>query len=216
MVIRIPIGGYIHGGLCHSQNIEAIFGHIPGFKIVMPSNAIDAKGLLKTAIRSDDPIMYLEHKGLYRQGFARRPEPDDNYYVEIGKASIVNSGSDLTIVTYGAMVQKALNAAKEYAKKGVDIEVIDIRTIVPLDTETIINSVQKTGRVLILHEDIQFLGLGAEIAAQINAKAFEYLDAPVERVAGAFTPIPYAAPMENFVLPDDSKISRALDKLIAY
>lgn len=216
MVIRVPIGGYIHGGLCHSQNIEAIFGHIPGFKIVLPSNAADAKGLLKTAIRGDDPVLFLEHKALYRQGFARRPEPDANYYVEIGKASVVRPGSDLSVITYGAMVQKALNAAKEYAKKGIDIEVIDIRTIVPLDSETIINSVKKTGKAVVFHEDIEFLGLGSEIVSQITAEAFEYLDAPVLRVAGKFSPIPFAAPMENFVLPDDSDLTEALEKLLAY
>lgn len=216
MVIRIPIGGYIHGGLCHSQNIEAIFGHIPGFKIVLPSNAADAKGLLKTAIRSDDPIMFLEHKALYRQGFARRPEPDENYFVEIGKAAIAKKGTDLSIITYGAMVQKALNAAKAYSEKSINIEVIDIRSIVPLDSETILNSVRKTGRVLVLHEDIEFLGLGSEITSQIVSNAFEYLDAPVLRVAAEFTPIPYAPQMEEFVLPSDAKIIEAIDKLIAY
>ncbi len=216
MVIRVPIGGYIHGGLCHSQNIETFFSHIPGYKIVMPSNAADAKGLLKTAIRSDDPVMFLEHKSLYRQGFAKSPEPDADYLVEIGKAKVVREGDRATIVTYGALVQKALVAAKEWAKEGVEIEVIDLRTIYPLDMETVLTSVKKTSRVLCLYEDVEFLGLGAEIAAQIADKAFEWLDAPVKRVAGKYSYIPFAAPMEEFVLPNDEKIRTALTDLIKY
>lgn len=216
MVIRVPIGGYIHGGLCHSQNIETFFSHIPGYKIVMPSNAADAKGLLKTAIRSDDPVLFLEHKSLYRQGFAKSPEPDSEYLVEIGKANIVREGSSATIVTYGAMVQKALVAAKEWAKEGVELEVIDLRTMYPLDMDTVLTSVKKTGRVLTLYEDVEFLGLGAEIAAQIADKAFEWLDAPVKRVAGKYSYIPFAAPMEDFVLPNDEKIRTAITDLIKY
>lgn len=216
MVIRVPIGGYIHGGLCHSQNIESIFGHIPGFKIVMPSNAADAKGLLKTAIRSDDPVMFLEHKALYRQGFARSPEPDSEYLVEIGKAKVLREGSDLTVVTYGAMVQKSLNAAKEYAKQGVEIDVIDLRSIVPLDMETVLASVRKTSRVVVIHEDLEFIGLGAEIAAQIADKAFDYLDAPIKRVAAKYAYIPFAAPMEDYVLPNDQDIRQAIDSVILY
>ena len=216
MVIRIPIGGYIHGGLCHSQNIESIMAHIPGFKIVMPSTAADAKGLLKTAIRSDDPVLFLEHKALYRQGFARSPEPDDEYLVEIGKAKLVAEGSDLTIVTYGALVQKCINAAKEYAKNGISIEVIDIRSIVPLDIQTIQKSVKKTGRVLVAHEDLEFVGLGAEIAAQIADSCFEWLDAPIKRVAAKYSYIPYATPMEDFVLPNDADIRTAIDYLTTF
>jgi 2-oxoisovalerate dehydrogenase E1 component len=216
MVIRIPIGGYIHGGLCHSQNIESIMAHIPGFKIVMPSNAADAKGLLKTAIRSDDPILFLEHKGLYRQGFARSPEPDADYLVEIGKAKVLAEGKDLTIITYGALVQKCMNLAKEFAKNDVSIEVVDIRTIVPLDSETILNSVKKTSKVLVAHEDLEFVGMGAEIAAQIADKAFEYLDAPVKRVAAKYSYIPYAPAMEDYVLPNDNDIRMAIEELIAF
>jgi 2-oxoisovalerate dehydrogenase E1 component len=216
MVIRVPIGGYIHGGLCHSQNIETFFSHIPGYKIVMPSNAADAKGLLKTAIRSDDPVMFLEHKSLYRQGFSKSPEPDADYLVEIGKAKVVRTGDCATIVTYGALVQKALVAAKEWAKEGVEIEVIDLRTIYPLDMDTVLTSVKKTSRVLCLYEDVEFLGLGAEIAAQIADKAFEWLDAPVKRVAGKYSYIPFAAPMEEFVLPNDEKIRTAITELIRY
>lgn len=216
MVIRVPIGGYIHGGLCHSQNIESIFGHIPGYKICLPSNAADAKGLLKTAIRSDDPVLFLEHKALYRQGFSRSPEPDADYLVEFGKAKVLRDGNDLTIVTYGALVQKSLNAAKEYSKDGFEIEVIDLRSIVPLDMETVLESVKKTNRVLVLHEDLEFIGLGAEIAAQIADKTFEYLDAPIKRVAAKYSYIPFAAPMEDYVLPNDVDIRNAIDILRSY
>lgn len=216
MVIRVPIGGYIHGGLCHSQNIEATFAHFPGFQVVMPSNASDAKGMLKTAIRSDDPILFLEHKGLYRQGFARRPEPDSEYLVPLGKAAITREGRDLTIVTWGALVQKAYNAAREYVEKGVEIEVIDIRSMLPLDTETILESVARTNRVLVLHEDQEFMGFGAEIAAQIADKAFDLLDAPVKRVGAKFSPIPFAAVLEERVLPQSSDIRKAVDTLVHY
>lgn len=216
MVIRVPIGGYIHGGLCHSQNIEAFFSHIPGYKIVMPSNAADAKGLLKTAIRSDDPVMFLEHKSLYRQGFAKSPEPGPDYLVEIGKAKVVREGASASIITYGAMVQKALMAAREWTKEGVDLEVIDLRTLYPLDSDTILTSVRKTGRVLVLYEDVEFLGFGAEIAAQIADKAFTWLDAPVKRVAGKYSYIPFAAPMEDHVLPNDADIRAALTELLRF
>ncbi len=216
VIIRAPIGGYIHGGLCHSQNIESIFGHIPGFKIALPCTAADAKGLLKTAIRGNDPVLFLEHKALYRQGFSRTPEPDKDYLVEFGKAKVVREGSDMTIVTYGAMVQKSLNAAKEYAKQGVEIEVIDLRTIVPYDAETVLESVKKTSRALVLHEDLEFIGFGAEISAQITDKAFQYLDAPVMRVAAKYAPIGYAAPMEDYILPNDNDIREKIDALISY
>lgn len=216
MVLRVPIGGYIHGGLCHSQNIEAFFGHIPGFHIVMPSNAADAKGLLKAAIRGDDPVLFLEHKSLYRQGFAKSPEPGADYLVPIGKAAVLREGTDATIVTYGAMVQKALVIARELAKEGKEVEVIDIRSMVPLDSTTILASVRKTGRALVLYEDVEFLGFGAEIAAQIADQAFTSLDAPVKRVAGKYSYIPFAAPMEDFILPQDADIRRALTDLLAY
>jgi 2-oxoisovalerate dehydrogenase E1 component len=216
MVIRVPIGGFIHGGLCHSQNIESIFAHLPGYKIVMPCNAADAKGLLKTAIRSDDPVIFLEHKALYRQGFARSPEPGSDYLVEIGKGRIAREGSDMTIVTYGAMVQKALNAAKDYAKSGIEIEIIDIRTIVPLDSALILDSVRKTGRVLVLHEDLEFVGFGAEISAQIADHAFEYLDAPVHRVAAKYAPIAFAAQMEDYILPNDSDVRKGIERILNY
>jgi 2-oxoisovalerate dehydrogenase E1 component len=216
MVIRVPVGGYIHGGLCHSQNIETYFAHMPGLKVVMPSNAADAKGLLKTAIRSDDPIMFLEHKSLYRQGFARMPEPGPDYLVPIGKANIVREGRDATIITYGALVQKAVTAAREWSQQGVELEVIDLRSLLPLDTDTILESVVKTGRALVFYEDYEFLGFGSEVAAIIAEKAFTALDAPVMRLAGKFAPIPFAAPMEDFVLPTDEKLKDALQKLLDF
>ena len=216
MVIRVPCGGYIHGGLCHSQNIEAIFSHFPGYKVVMPSNAADAKGLLKTAIRSDDPIIFLEHKALYRMAAARSPEPDADYLVEIGKAKVVREGSDLTIVTYGMMVHKAMNVAKTLEKEGISAEIIDIRTMLPLDTETILASVKKTHRALVVYEDHEFMGFGAEIAAQIADKAFAHLDAPVKRLAGAFSWIGFAAPYEDVLLPQDPDILAAARDLMAF
>jgi len=216
MVIRVPCGGYIHGGLCHSQNIESIFGHIPGFKIVMPSNAADAKGMLKTAIRSEDPTLFLEHKFLYRQGFARSPEPGKDYLTPIGKAKVLREGKDLTIVTYGAMVQKALNASKAYAKKGVEVEVIDLRTIVPYDAETVHTSVKKTNKVLVLHEDYEFIGFGAEISAQIADLCFESLDAPIVRIGAKFAPIGFAAPLEDYLLPNDADVTEAIERLVNY
>lgn len=217
VILRIPCGGYIHGGLYHSQNIEAYFSHIPGLKICMPSNAADAKGLLKTAIRGNDPVLFLEHKGIYRQPFAKSPEPDADYLVPFGKAKIVREGSGITIVTYGALVKRSLDAAERLEKEtGVSAEVIDIRSMVPLDTETILGSVRKTAKALIVHEDTLFQGFGAEIAAQISESGFDFLDAPIRRVAAADTPIPYAPKLEDFVLPNDEDIYTALKSLSEY
>ncbi len=216
IVIRVPCGGYIHGGLCHSQNVESIFAHFPGLKVAMPSNAADAKGLLKTAIRQRDPVIFLEHKSLYRQGPARSPEPDADYLVPFGKAKVTREGTDLTIVTYGAMVYKALNAAKVLEKEGASVEVIDIRSMMPLDTETILASVEKTNRALVLYEDHEFVGFGSEIAAQIADKVFEHLDAPVKRVAGAFTYVPFADPLERAVLPQDDDVLEGARAVLNY
>lgn len=216
MVLRIPAGGYIHGGLCHSQNIEAFFGHFPGLQVVMPSNAADAKGMLKTAIRGYDPVLFLEHKSLYRQGPARSPEPHADYLVPFGKASVVREGADLTIVTWGAIVYKALNVARALEREGVSVEVIDIRSILPLDIETILTSARKTGRVLVAHEDHLFMGFGAEIAAQISEAAFGSLDAPVRRLGGAFTSIPYADVLEKTVLPQDDDVLTAARAVLDY
>ncbi len=216
VVIRVPCGGYIHGGLCHSQNVESIFAHFPGLKVAMPSNAADAKGLLKTAIRLNDPVIFLEHKSLYRQGPARSPEPDAEYLVPFGQARTVREGTDLTIVTYGAMVYKAINAAKALEKEGASVEVIDIRTMMPLDMETILGSVVKTNRAMVLYEDHEFVGFGSEIAAQIADKTFEHLDAPVKRVAGAFTYIPFADPLERAVLPQDDDVIEGARAVLGY
>lgn len=216
MVIRVPCGGYIHGGLCHSQNIEAIFAHMPGFKIVLPSNAADAKGLLKTAIRSHDPVLFLEHKAMYRMAAARSPTPDADYLVPFGKAAITREGTDLTIITYGMMVHKSMNVAKQLEKEGVSVEVIDLRSIVPVDMETVLASVRKTNRALVVYEDHEFMGFGAEIAAQIASKAFADLDAPVERLAGKFSYIPFADPLERVVLPQDDDVLEAARGVLAF
>ncbi len=217
MVIRVPCGGYIHGGLCHSQNVESIFGHTPGLKVALPATAADAKGLLATAIRMEDPVLFLEHKALYRAASARTPTPPQDYTLPFGKARVAREGTDLTIITYGMMVPKALNAARELQEQdGVEVEVVDLRTIVPLDTETILRSVQKTNRALVVYEDHEFIGFGAEICAQIADDAFEYLDAPIRRVAGAFTPIPFAHALERAVLPSDENIQEAARDLLAF
>jgi len=216
MVIRAPCGGYIHGGLCHSQNVESIFGHTPGLKVALPSNAADAKGLLATAIRMEDPVLFLEHKALYRAASARTPAPPEHYTLPFGEARIAREGSDMTIVSYGLMTQKSLNVAEEMAQEGVDVEVVDLRTIMPLDSETILESVQKTNRVLVVYEDHEFIGFGAEICAQIGDDAFKYLDAPIRRVAGEFTPIPFAYSLEQAVLPSDEGILEAARDLVAF
>lgn len=216
VVLRVPVGGYIHGGLCHSQNIEGFFAHLPGLKIAYPSNAADARGLLKTAIRSDDPVLFLEHKGLYRQSYAAGPEPHSEYLLPFGKAAIKLQGEDLTVITWGALVQKSLEAARLLQKEKISVEIIDIRTINPLDMDTILASVKKTGKVLVAHEDSRFQGFGAEIAAEIAESAFEHLDAPVRRLAGADTPVPFNAILEKAALPQTEDLVHALRDLAAY
>jgi 2-oxoisovalerate dehydrogenase E1 component len=216
-VIRIPVGGYIHGAAYHSQNIEATFAHFPGLYIVYPSNATDAKGLLKAAIRGKDPVLFLEHKGLYRQVHAKGPEGDKDFLVPLGRAKVVREGTHATIITYGAIVNKSLLAAKELEKEGVSVEVIDLRTIVPLDIETVFNSVRKTGRLLIAHEDVQFMGFGAEVAAQVADKCFEHLDAPVKRVGmKSAAAVAHSSFIEDVVLPQNEDVLRALRELLAY
>lgn len=216
-VIRIPVGGYIHGAAYHSQNIEATFAHFPGLFVVYPSNATDAKGLLKAAIRSSDPVLFLEHKGLYRQVYAKGPEGDSEFIVPIGKGRIAREGNDLTIVTWGALVNKSLLAAKELEKEGYSVEVIDIRTIVPLDLELIFNSVRKTNRVLIAHEDVQFMGYGAEIAAQIGENCFSVLDAPVRRIGMKYAAaVAHSSYIENVVLPQNEDVLRAARELVQF
>lgn len=222
-VVRVPVGGYINGGSYHSQNIEATFAHFPGLCIIYPSNATDAKGLLKTAIRCDDPVLFLEHKGLYRQVYAKGPEGDSEFLIPLGKAKVVKEGTDLTIVTWGAIVNKTLNAIKEYYenntsdKNGISIEVIDVRTIVPLDIETIFNSVKKTGRVIIAHEDSEFMGFGAEIAAKIGDECFQYLDAPIKRVGMKnVAAIPHSGVLEVVILPQVNDLTLAIDEILSF
>ncbi|HTY59121.1 MAG TPA: transketolase C-terminal domain-containing protein, partial [Bacteroidota bacterium] len=217
MVIRVAVGGYIHGGLYHSQSIDGFFTHIPGLRVVFPSNAADAKGLLKTACRSGDPVLFLEHKGLYRQGFASSPEPGPDYTIPFGVASVKQPGDDITVVTWGMLVQRSLDAARKVeAAHGVGVEVIDLRTLNPLDTDAIFASVKKTGKVLIAHEDTLTGGFGAEIAALIASGCFESLDAPVGRVAAKDAPVPYGPGLENAMLPQESDIIRSLEQLIRY
>jgi 2-oxoisovalerate dehydrogenase E1 component len=216
-VIRIPVGGYIRGGAYHSQNIEATFAHFPGLYVLYPSNATDAKGLLKAAIRADDPVLFLEHKGLYRQVYAKGPEGDADYIVPMGKAKTVREGTDLTIVTWGALVHKSLLTANLMESKGHSIEVIDIRSIVPLDIEHIYQSVRKTGRVVVAHEDVVFGGFGGEIAAQIAENCFLNLDAPVKRVGMKYVAaVPHAPILEDVVLPQTEDIVQAVEELLAF
>lgn len=217
MVIRVAVGGYIHGGLYHSQSIDGFFAHIPGIRVVFPSNAADAKGLLKTACREEDPVLFCEHKGLYRQGFASSPEPDANYCLPFGLAKVKKSGDDATIITWGMLVQRSLDAAAKIEKEfGVTIEVIDLRTLNPLDKDTILTSVRKTGKVLIVHEDTLTGGFGAEIAAIVAAEAFERLDAPVQRVAAKDAPVPYGPELEYAMLPQEADVVAALKRLVSY
>jgi 2-oxoisovalerate dehydrogenase E1 component len=216
VVTRVAVGGYIHGGLYHSQNIEAIFAHIPGILIAYPSNAADAKGLLKTACRLDDPVLFLEHKGLYRQSFAMSPEPDKNYLLPFGKAKVVHQGTDATVISYGASLWDSLFAVKKLEEEGHSVEVIDIRTIFPLDIETLYASIRKTNKAIVIHEDTLTAGFGAEIAARIAEDCFEHLDAPVRRVAAQDAHIPYHPVLENAVLPSRQGIQKAIENLIKY
>ncbi|MBI3765193.1 MAG: alpha-ketoacid dehydrogenase subunit beta, partial [Ignavibacteriales bacterium] len=204
LVVRLPSGGGIHGGPFHSTNPEAWFFHTPGLKIVAPSTPYDAKGLIKSAIRDPNPVLYFEHKYLYRH--AKAEVPDDEYLVPIGKADVKRGGSDIAVITYGTGVHWALEAAETVAKEGVEVEVVDLRSLMPFDKEAILTSVKKTGKVLILHEDTLTGGIGGEIAAFISENAFEYLDAPIKRVASPDTPVPYAPTLEEYFLPNTKKV----------
>jgi 2-oxoisovalerate dehydrogenase E1 component beta subunit len=214
MVVRGPSGAGVHGGPYHSQSPEMYFVKTPGLKVVAPATAYDAKGLLKAAIRDDDPVIFLEHKFLYRRVKDRVPEED--YVVPIGKAAVRRAGRDLTIVTYGAMLWTALEAAAILERDGVSAEVLDLRTLLPLDEEAILASVRRTGKCLILHEDTRTAGLGAEIAATISEKAFEWLDGPILRVTAPDTPVPYSPPLEEAFLPNVSTLLAAVRKLVRY
>ncbi len=204
IVIRAPSGGGIHGGPFHSQNPEMWFVHTPGLKVVAPATAYDAKGLIKSSIRDNDPVLFFEHKGLYRR--IKEDLPTDDYTVPLGKAKIVRQGSDLSIVTYGAMVWVALEAASKLDEEGVSVEVVDLRTLVPLDRQTVCDSVRKTSKVLLLHEDTLTGGMAGELAAVITETVFEYLDGPIVRVTAPDTPVPYSAPLEDAFLPNAEKV----------
>jgi 2-oxoisovalerate dehydrogenase E1 component len=216
LVIRVPVGGYIHGSLCHSQSIDGYFIHLPGIRIAYPSNAADAKGLLKMACRMDDPVMFMEHKGLYRQGYAATPEPDENYLLPFGKARVVQEGEVVTIIAWGAMVQKSVEAVKMAGVEPGKVEIIDLRTLNPLDMEAIKTSVQKTGKVLVVYEDNLTNGPGAEISALISQHYFEFLDAPIQRVAAADCHVPYNWYLEEKVLPQTEDVARALTDILEY
>ncbi|HVH10279.1 MAG TPA: alpha-ketoacid dehydrogenase subunit beta [Gemmatimonadales bacterium] len=216
MVVRGPCGGYVRGGPFHSQSPEAAFFHTPGLKIVYPATARDAKGLIKAAIRDDDPVLYLEHKWLYRRIKEPIPEGEETL-TPIGEARLVREGRDLSIVTYGATVWKALEAVDELDRTdGLSVEILDLRTLVPLDDAAIMRTVKKTNRVLIVHEDTRTGGVAGEITARINEQAFEWLDAPIRRVTAHDVPLPYAPTLEDFVLPQTADIVQAARWLAAY
>jgi len=216
LVIRVPVGGYIHGALCHSQSIDGYFLHLPGIRIAYPSTAADAKGLLKAACRMDDPVLFMEHKGLYRQGYAATPEPAENYLLPFGKARIVQEGSLVSIITWGAMVQKSLEAVQKSGVDPAQVEIIDLRTLNPLDQETIKASLAKTGKALIVYEDNLTGGPGAEIAAHIADRYFELLDGPVQRVAAKDCHIPFNWFLEEKILPQTKDIVHTLIELLEY
>jgi 2-oxoisovalerate dehydrogenase E1 component len=218
-VIRVAIGGYLNGGaVYHSQSGEVEFTHIPGLRVVMPSNALDACGLLRTALRADDPVLFLEHKRLYREPYNRTPHPGPEFMIPFGRANIVKPGRDLTIVTYGALVQKSLQAAVqiERARPEASIEVIDLRSLAPYDWEAIRASVEKTSRVLIAHEDCLSWGYGAEIAARIAGELFDRLDAPVGRAGALDTWVAYNPQVEAEILPQVETIVREAERILRY
>ena len=214
MVVRGPAGGGVRAGPFHSQCMEAFFFHVPGLKIVQPATAYDAKGLLKSAIRDQDPVLYLEHKFLYRR--IKEEIPDGDYVVPLGVSATRREGSDLAIITYGAMVHTALEAARVLEREGVGTEVLDLRTLLPFDEEAVLAAAAKTGRVILLHEDTRTGGIGAELSARISESAFEYLDAPLIRVTALDAPVPYAAALEDAFMPNADKVLEAARRLLAY
>ena len=215
MVIRAPYGGGVHGALYHSQSVEAFFTHVPGLKVVIPSTPYDAKGLLRSAIRDDDPVLYLEHKKMYRS--VRGEVPDTEFAVPLGQAAVRRPGRQVTVVAYGLMVHYALEAAQRVAGEGIDCEVIDLRTLRPLDRETLLSSVRKTGKCLIAYEDNRFGGYGAEIAAIVAEEAFDYLDGPVTRIAGPDVPaMPYNHVLEDWFMLNPARIADAIRRLAGY
>ncbi|MFY7922384.1 MAG: alpha-ketoacid dehydrogenase subunit beta [Gemmatimonas sp.] len=214
MVVRGPSGGYVRGGPFHSQNPEAGFLHTPGLKIVYPATAADAKGLMKSAIRDDDCVLFFEHKYLYRR--VKDVMPAGDHVVPIGQARVAREGRDVSIVTYASTVWKSLEAAEQLAAEGISVEVLDLRTLAPMDEEAIFQTVRKTNRLLIVHEDTRTGGIAGEITARVSETCFEWLDAPILRVTAADIPLPYAPPLEDYVLPQTADIVRAVRRLVAY
>jgi 2-oxoisovalerate dehydrogenase E1 component beta subunit len=215
MVIRAPYGGGVHGALYHSQSVEALFAHVPGLKVVAPSTPHDVKGMLTKAIEDPDPVMFFEHKKAYR--LIKDEVPDERYTVEFGKAAVRREGSDLTVVSYGLMHHFALEAAEKLAEDGIEAEVIDIRSIYPLDMDTVLESVGKTNKIIIVYEDNKFLGVGAEIAAQIAERALFELDGPIVRIGGPHVPaMPYAPSLEHWFMPDAERIGAEMRKLAEF
>jgi 2-oxoisovalerate dehydrogenase E1 component len=217
VVIRVAIGGYLRGGgVYHSQSGESIFAHCPGLRIAFPSTSADAAGLLRTAIRCDDPVMFLEHKHLYRQTYNKSAYPGPDYMIPFGRATERRAGNDVVIVTWGALVQRSLLAAQIAEKNGTSVGVIDLRTILPYDFEMIAETVKRTSRVIVAHEDQLTCGFGAEIAARISEELFEYLDAPVTRVGAMDTPVAYAPELEEAILPQTDDLLKAIEKVAEY
>lgn len=215
MLIRTPYGGGISGGLYHSQSIEAFYCHVPGIYVVAPSTPYDIAGLLRAALQSPDPVLFLEHKKTYR--LIKGDVPEGDFIVPIGRADVKRAGADMTVLAYGLMLHESLRAADVLASEGVDVEVVDLRTLAPLDKETILTSVRKTGKVLIVHEDNKTGGLGGELAAIIAEEAFEWLDGPITRVCGPDVPaVPFSHPMQDFFMPDAARIAAAMRQLAAY
>ena len=215
MVIRAPYGGGVRGALYHSQSVEAFFAHTPGLKVVTPATPYDAKGLLKSAIRDDDPVVFLEHKRTYR--LVRGEVPEAEYTLPLGRADVKREGEDVSVITYGLMLHHCLEAARDLEAEGVSVEVVDLRTLRPLDEETVLESVRKTGKALIVHEDTKALGVGAEVSAIISERAFDYLDGPVRRLAGPEVPaMPFSPPLEDLFMLDTAAIADATRELAGY
>jgi 2-oxoisovalerate dehydrogenase E1 component beta subunit len=214
IVVRGPCGGGVHGGPFHSQNVESYFFNVPGLKIVCPSTAYDAKGLMKAAIRDEDPVLYFEHKYLYRR--IKEELPKEDFTVPIGKAKLRREGNDISIITYGAMVYTALDAAKEVAQDGIEVEVLDLRSLLPLDEEAILETAKKTSKIIVLHEATMTGGPGGEIVARIAEKAFDFLDGPIVRIAPPDTPVPYSPPLEEAFLPQVTDVVNKVRELDSY
>jgi len=215
LVLRAPHGGGVRGALYHSQSVEAFFSHVPGLKVITPSTPYDAKGLLKSAIRDNDPVVFLEHKRTYR--LVRGEVPDEEYTIPIGKADIKKQGNDISVITYGLMVHHCLEAANTLENEGISVEVLDLRTVRPIDEEAVLDTAKRTGKILVVHEDNKALGVGAEVSAIISESAFEYLDGPISRLAGPEIPaMPFSPPLEEMYMINTEKILQAIRQLSEY